>query len=86
MMMKRGPRSYKNTFSSIDGSHSELAGQSAACGWAVEQLDFDGGSEPWFAMNGTLHGESGAVQSPRSAERSCFEPMHVLIGGNEYGK
>ena len=30
----------------------------AACGWAVVNMDLDGGEEPWYGVAGTISSES----------------------------
>ena len=34
----------------IDGSQRRLSIKNAACGWAVAQMVFDGGDEPWYGV------------------------------------
>ena len=52
---------------SIDGSSRGNAGKFAARGWAIAQLDFDRGREPWY----------GEVQ--RSSKRPEVWAVHAAL-------
>ena len=40
------------------GSLRGSSGKYAACGWAVVNMDLDGGEEPWYGVAGTISSES----------------------------
>ena len=38
----------------MHGSIREVVNQCAACGWAVVQMNLDGGMTPWYGIGGTM--------------------------------
>ena len=52
MSWKRNPRVYSEQIA-IDVSFRGIAVKYAACGWAVVQMDHDGGLEPWYELADT---------------------------------
>ena len=55
-----------------DGSLLGTAGKCVACGWAVEQLDYDVEMEPLHGMYGSMEAEYAVQRTIKRAELTAF--------------
>ena len=53
----------------VDGSKRRIVSKYAACGWAVVQMDLDGGMTPWYGVEGIT---SISLEVQRTIKRTAI--------------